>query len=172
MNTQKEIIVRKATKEDAKKMIDYLNTIGGETDFLTFGKGDVKDTEEERANRIEATNSSSNCVLMVATIDNELVGLGSIFSSNSPRMKHIGDLGMSVKKDYWGMGVGSSIIENLITWSKNNGITRKINLLVREDNTRALKLYEKHGFVREGLLSRDFYINDKFYSSIQMGLEI
>lgn len=68
MSTHKEIIVRKARREDAKKMIEYLNTIGGETDFLTFGKGDVKDTEEERANSIEATNSSYNCVLMVATI--------------------------------------------------------------------------------------------------------
>lgn len=172
MSTQKEIIVRKARREDDKKMIEYLNTIGGETDFLTFGKGDVKDTEEERANSIEATNNSYNCVLMVATIDNELVGMGSIFSSNSLRMKHIGDLGMSVRKDYWGIGVGSSLLENLIKWSKNNGITRKINLLVREDNIRAIKLYEKHGFVREGLLSRDFYINDKFYSSVQMGLEI
>jgi RimJ/RimL family protein N-acetyltransferase len=49
---------------------------------------------------------------------------------------------------------------------------RKIDLLVNEENERAIKLYEKYGFVKEGLLSRDIQIDGVFYSSYHMGLKL
>lgn len=51
-------------------------------------------------------------------------------------------------------------------------IIRKINLRVRSDNHSAISLYKKSGFVSEGTITREFFINGKFFDAIHMGLEI
>ena len=38
LNNGKKLYIRQAKPEDAKKMIDYLNLVGGESNNLTFGK--------------------------------------------------------------------------------------------------------------------------------------
>lgn len=87
-------------------------------------------------------------------------------------MKHNGTLGISLRKKYWGIGLGSEIMAYLIDWAKSNKITKKINLLVREDNIRGVKLYEKFGFKKEGLLKKDICVNGIYYNTIAMGLYI
>ncbi|KAJ53018.1 RimJ/RimL family protein N-acetyltransferase [Clostridium tetanomorphum] len=85
---------------------------------------------------------------------------------------HVGEFGVSVLKKYWGNSIGEELIKYLINWSKNSRIIRKINLRVRTDNTRGIYLYKKFGFLEEGVLKRDFLINDVFYDSLLMGMII
>lgn len=163
-------ILRNPTKEDAQAMIDYLNEIGGESDFLTFGENGFKISVEAEAEYIEKTNAMENSEMIVITISDRIVGIGSINSLQKERMKHNGTLGISFRKEYWGVGLGSLVMEYLIEWAKSNGITKKISLLVREDNERGINLYEKFGFEREGLLKNDICVNGVYYSTITMGL--
>jgi RimJ/RimL family protein N-acetyltransferase len=81
-------------------------------------------------------------------------------------------LGISFRKKYWGIGLGNEVMSYLIEWAKSNGITKKISLLVREDNERGIKLYEKFGFEREGLLKKDIWVHGVYHSTITMGLYI
>ncbi|MDN4075058.1 GNAT family protein [Fictibacillus sp. CENA-BCM004] len=55
-------------------------------------------------------------------------------------------------------------------WAKHNRITRRISLVTREDNHRAISLYKKLGFEAEGLVRNDTYINGVYYSTLVMGL--
>lgn len=172
LDNGKTVVIRKANKEDAGNMINYLNQIGGESDFLTFGKDQFKISIEAEESYIENANISDNSIVIVATIDNEIISIGSINSTKKERTKHNGVLGISIKKQYWGIGLGSAMMEYLIKWCKSNKITRRIELLVREDNKRAIKLYEKFGFEREGLLKGDMCVNNIYYNTIMMGLYI
>ncbi|MCR8744665.1 GNAT family N-acetyltransferase [Romboutsia lituseburensis] len=151
-------ILREAMKEDAKQMIDYLNIVGGESDFITFGANEFSMSIEDEENYIEKINSMKNCKMILTIINNEIVGIASVTSDQKERMKHNGILGISFRKKYWGMGIGNEVMKYLIEWSKSNGITKKISLLVREDNARGINLYEKFGFEKEGLLKKDIYI--------------
>src|SRR5690606_13120417 len=114
----------------------------------------------------------NNCIFLVAEVDNEIVGTLTFSASSSQRTRHIGEFGMSVKKAYWGLGVGSNLLSYLIEWAKETNIIRKINLKVREDNIRAIALYKKFGFKKEGIITSYFYVDRRFYSVIEMGLEI
>lgn len=51
-----ELVIREAKKKDAGKIIDYVNKVAGETDYLTFGKGEFSMTEEAEGNFIENIN--------------------------------------------------------------------------------------------------------------------
>ena len=168
----KTAILRSPNKEDAQAMIAYLNIIGGESDFITFGKNEFSMSVEAEQDYIERVNSMNNSKNVLIIIENEIVGIASITSVQKERMKHNGTLGISLRKKYWGIGLGSEIMAYLIDWAKSNKITKKINLLVREDNIRGVKLYEKFGFEKEGLLKKDICVNGIYYNTIAMGLYI
>lgn len=165
-------ILRTPTKEDAKAVIEYLNIIGGESDFITFGANEFTLSLEAEQEHIEKTNSMENCKNVLTIINDEIVGIASISSMQKQRMKHNGTLGISFRKKYWGMGLGNEVMNYLIEWSKSNGITKKISLLVREDNERGIKLYKKFGFEREGLLKKDICVHGVYYNTITMALYI
>ncbi|MGL5560117.1 MAG: GNAT family N-acetyltransferase [Paraclostridium dentum] len=168
----KTAILRSPIKDDAQAMIDYLNIIGGESDFITFGKNEFSMNVEAEQDYIERINSMDNSKNVLIIIEDEIVGIASITSVQKERMKHNGTLGISIRKKYWGIGLGSEIMAYLIDWAKSNKITKKINLLVREDNIRGVKLYEKFGFEKEGLLKKDICVNGVYYNTIAMGLYI
>ena len=168
----KELVIRKAVREDASNIIDYTKTVFGETTYLTRTPEEFLITVEEEEKFIEETNKKNNCIFLVAEVDNEIVGTLTFSASSSHRTRHIGEFGMSVKKAYWGLGIGSNLLAYLIDWARETGVIRKINLKVREDNVRARTLYEKFGFKTEGIITRYFYIEGKFYNVIEMGLEV
>lgn len=71
-----------------------------------------------------------------------------------------------------GVGLGKEMMLQLIQWAGSNSITKKFSLVIREDNTVAIKLYEKLEFKEEGLLIKDNCINNVYYSSLIMALFI
>lgn len=167
-----KLIIRKVKKEDTVQVVEYMLSIGGESDNLTFGKGELKMTIEDEEKFIEDINSKDNAIMIVAIINNRIIGSAALRSGDKNRIKHVGELGITVRKIYWGLGVGGAILNYLIQWAKSTGIIRKVNLIVRDDNENAIKLYKKYGFVEEGLITREFYIKGKFYDAIAMGLKI
>lgn len=166
------IKIREAIKEDAPKVVDYLAKIGGETNFLTFGYGELITTVSDEEASIEEKREAVNKAMIVAVVDDKVIGILSFTGGARPRVKHTGEFGITVLKDYWNQGIGTSMVEQLIKWAISMNVVRKINLRVRSDNYRAIHVYEKLGFHYEGLTTRDFYIDGEFYDSIGMGMEI
>ena len=88
------------------------------------------------------------------------------------RVRHSGELGMSVGQAYWGQGVGSALLDVLIDWAEQTGVVKKINLRVRIDNERAIRLYEAKGFQHEGTLSNEMFVGGRYYDLYAMGLSL
>lgn len=171
INAEK-VIIRKAVEEDAEKLMEYLNVIGGESDFLTFGKGEFGGNIKQEEEFISNALKKENALFIIALINGKLVGNLNFTGGPRERNFHVGEFGISVLKEYWGKGIGEELIAYLIKWSEESKIIRKINLRVRTDNKRGISLYKKLGFLEEGILKRDFLINGKFYDSLLMGLLI
>lgn len=166
------LLVRSAEKKDAATLIKYVKGVAGETDFLTFGKGEFKKTVKEEEQIIEEHRKAPNRIFIIAELEGKIAGLLNVNASEKPRLRHIGDFGITVRKDHWGKGIGTSLIKIMLDWAKASGVIRKINLNVIVNNKTAIKLYEKFGFKKEGLIKRDSYINRKFYDAYAMGLLI
>lgn len=165
------MVIREALKEDALEYVEYLNKIAIETDFLTFGVGEIITTKAEQVSMIEGANAV-NQLMLVAILDNKMVGGLNYRGGARPRVQHAGELGITVLKEYWGLGIGTELLRYLIDWSKRSKLIRKVNLRVRSDNHRAIMLYTRHGFAPEGMITRDLLIGEKFYDSICMGMQI
>ena len=167
-----QLILRKATVDDAKDIIEYLNTVGGESNNLLFGEGEFKLTIEQERAYIENINKDKNALMLLGVIDNRIVSVSQIISQNRQRIGHNSELAISVKKEYWGNRVGSFAIEQLINFAKDNKSIKNISLGVKEDNHNAIKLYKRHGFVEVGVHKNFFNINGNYYDEILMDLYI
>jgi putative acetyltransferase len=93
----------------------------------------------------------SDDYLLVATIDAEVVGnLGLHAASKAPRRRHVGNLGMAVRDDRQGRGVGTALLRSALELADAWLNYQRLELWVYADNLAALHLYRKFGFAIEG----------------------
>lgn len=91
---------------------------------------------------------------LVASIQGEVVGvLGLHTSPNVPRRAHAASIGMAVRDDWQGKGVGNALMRAAVDLADNWLNLRRLELTVFVDNDRAIQLYERHGFITEGTLA-------------------
>lgn len=172
LKNEEELVIRKANSSDALRVIEYVKKVANESDYLTFSSEEFNMTVDEEKEYIKNINQRNNCLFLIAEVSGKIVGNLNFNGNDRLRISHMGEFGISVVKEYWGKGVGSKLLKYLIEWSKKTKIIKKINLVVREDNQRAIELYKRFGFEKEGIITRYFYLNNKFYNAMQMGLKL
>ncbi|MEL7530961.1 MAG: GNAT family protein [Bacteroidota bacterium] len=161
--------IREAKPEDAAKLIAYVKQIADETHFLTFGSDEFQISEAQEASLLKNYAETENRIFFVALLDQQIVGILNIFASGKKRLRHIGELGVSVAKAHWNKGIGRKLLQVALQWAETNPLIRKIDLGVQADNHAAIHLYEDLGFRREGLQSRGSLIEGQFYDVVLMG---
>jgi RimJ/RimL family protein N-acetyltransferase len=105
---------------------------------------------------------------VVCDYQNEIIGFAFI---KHTRIKHVGNLGIVVREDFQGMGIGSKLMNSLIALARREGL-RKICLMVLVDNHRAIKLYKKFGFKITRFIKEGDIYKGKRYDSMEMCLDL
>ena len=65
-------------------------------------------------------------------------------------------------KESQGKGAGTFAVKEILNHAFNNLNLHRVELTVLKNNERAMKLYEKSGFKREGTLRQVYYKNGSF----------
>ena len=164
-------LIAPATEHDAAALLAYLDDVAGETEFLSFGRGGLGLTLEQEAAFVRDLRELENGVMLRASIDGEIAGVATLVRPRTPRVRHMAQLGLSVRQKYWGIGLGRTLSEELILDARELGLTR-VELRVRHDNARAIALYEEIGFQLEGTLRGAFRVDDVEYDDLIMGLRL
>jgi RimJ/RimL family protein N-acetyltransferase len=165
------LLIREAAPEDARAVLDYIECISAESDFLTFGPGEFELTEAEEADFLRKCRQD-NRLYMLGLINDEIAATIHFSAGHRPRIRHTGELGLSVRKQYWNIGIGSLLLDALIDWARQTEVITKINLRVRTDNERALALYRRKGFVAEGTIRKEMFQNGHYFDNHWMGLDV
>ncbi len=168
LKNRQVLIVRPPKIDDAEAIIKYLNIIGGESNNLLFGKDDLSITIEQEKALIDNINNDPNCFMLLGIIENTIVSISQISSPFRKRICHNSEVAISVRKDYWNIGVGSIMLNILIDYAKTKGTIRNITLKVKASNTRAMYLYKKLGFKVVGIHKNYFNIDGKYDDVILM----
>ena len=166
------ITIEKAKVSDAAGVLEYLKKIGGETDNLTFGEEGLPFGVEDEKKYIKSLENSTSSVMFLAKYDGQIIGDASFSSSPRERIKHRGELAVSVVKAYWGQGIGSRLMENIIDFAKNVAGCEIIHLQVKSDNERAINLYKKYGFEKIGQFKGYLKIDGEYIDCDLMNLYI
>ena len=88
---------------------------------------------------------------LVACADGEVVGhIGLHTFPNHPRRRHVGQIGMTVRDDWQGKGIGTALMQAVVELADKWLNLSRLELDVYTDNEPAIKLYKKFGFTIEG----------------------
>ena len=86
----------------------------------------------------------------VALYQGEVVGNLGLEVCVNPRRRHVASLGMGVKDNFAGKGVGSALLQTAVDLCDNWINIKRLELTVYTDNEQAINLYKKFGFQIEG----------------------
>ena len=107
--------------------------------------------------------------MLVACAEGEVVGnLGLETSPNRPRVRHVGSIGMAVRDDWQGKGVGTALMGAALDLADNWLNLMRIELRVYVDNSAAVALYKKFGFEIEGTHRRLAFRNGEYVDAYSM----
>ncbi|QKS69927.1 GNAT family N-acetyltransferase [Paenalkalicoccus suaedae] len=109
--------------------------------------GDVEVEREWIKGYIEGEHHNR---LFVAEHEGELMGLINFDCPNKAKLRHQGSFGMSVATKWRGQGVGEALLVTLLEFASEHASIDTVRLDVLATNERAIRLYEKLGFVHEG----------------------
>ncbi len=87
---------------------------------------------------------------LVALAEGDIVGAAGLHTVANMRLRHAGSIGMAVRDDWQGKGVGSALMRELLSLADNWLNLKRVELEVYTDNPAAIALYTKFGFEYEG----------------------
>ena len=97
-----------------------------------------------------------------------IIGAAGLTVNANHRTRHSGSIGIMIHKEYQNKGVGTALMDSLIDVADNWLILVRIELAVFEDNERAIHLYEKFGFEKEGIKRLAAIRNGKYENEYLM----
>lgn len=150
LKSGKKCLLRSLEPDDAREAFDLFQTTHAETDFLTsYPDENSYDDEGWRANMGRLAESGRD-VEVGAYVDGRLLGTVSVNGlSKRCKMRHRAELGISVLREAWGLGIGRALMEAAIGCARQMGFAQ-LELEVVADNERAIGLYRSLGFVEFG----------------------
>ena len=105
---------------------------------------------------------------LVAVVDGEVVGVIGLHTSSRPRVNHRGEIGMMVRDDWQGKGVGKAMMQAVVDLADKWLNLSRIELTVFTDNEPAIALYRKFGFEIEGELRKYAFRDGEFVDAYAM----
>lgn len=149
-------VIRNAEATDAQEVLDVMQRAHVQTDFLRSYPNEMAiDVEQERSWLSERLESERE-IELVGVVDGVIVGSAGVEEvGTTSKVWHRAELGISVIRQYWGIGIGGALIDACIACATAAEYSQ-LELQVVADNARALALYIKRGFVEYGRNPRGF----------------
>ena len=149
-------VLRNGTAADAREVLDNFIRNHAQTDFLTTYPDEVTFTAEQEGKYLQAKADSPKEAELVAEIDGRIVGQAGIEAiGRADKVKHRADFGISIDRDFWGLGMGRALTRACIALAKQAGYLQ-LELQAVAENEHALALYASEGFTEYGRNPKGF----------------
>ena len=158
---------------DAEKMIAYLKATAEETEYGLSYPEEMDFTLKDEEAFIANYNKDNGSIMISAFDGDRLAGNASLCCvMDRKKTWHRATFGIAIRKTDWGQGLGKKILTELIAFAKNAGY-ELLELEVAADNTAAVELYKKLGFVVYGTRSHSLKLKSgEYYDELLMAMAL
>lgn len=157
--------LRPARPTDGRALAGLFADVRREGRWLITTPGSVSEPSE--AFWIGEMIRAAEHLVLVAEADGDVVGNVLVSVDRGVATEHIGVLSITIDQEWRDVGIGTEMVAAAQRWTRERGL-RKLSLGVFPDNERAMAVYEKRGFVREGLRRRQYRAGDDFRDEVLM----
>jgi RimJ/RimL family protein N-acetyltransferase len=166
-----DLIIRQAQPEDAEQLLAHIQAIASEPEVqILLESEEVRLTLEEERQWVTSHLASRNSTLLVAEAGGKIVGVLDCEGGQRNAVRHVVKLGVSVRQEWRDRGIGRALMEAAVAWARETGIVKRIELHVTVCNPRAIHLYEKLGFEKEGKIQGGLLKNGQYLDLWLMAL--
>ena len=152
----REAQLRNGVAADGDAVYELFQLTHAETDYLLSYPDENSLDPEQEAQFLQEKTDSPNEIEILAIVDGKVVGMAGIEAVGKKfKVRHRADLGISVLKEYWGLGLGKALMLACIQCAKDAGYAQ-VELNVVAENERALSLYRSVGLEEFGRNPRGF----------------
>ena len=160
-----QTVIRQIQLQDADAFRACLDSVARERKYLA----QVEAPPLEKVREFVSQSVDQDAAQYVAVTNGKIVGWCDVFPHWAYALKHVGTLGMGVQAGFRGQGIGRALLLKTLEHALKNEVYR-VTLEAREDNTRAIHLYEQVGFKHEGRAACALRFDGVFYTGIKMAL--
>ena len=153
-------ILRDARVEDAEPLARLYAAVRAEGRWLVTPPNAISAPSE--AFFIAELIRSDESAVLVADADGQVIGNALVMSDRDVSSRHVGVLSITVAEAWRDVGIGTALVAATQDWVRRRGLTR-LALSVFPDNARAIAVYTRAGFVREGIRRRQYRQADGTY---------
>lgn len=142
--------IERASEGHLEGLCQAIETVARERRYL----GNVDGFPLDEVRQFAAALAATGGVQLVAVDDDgSVAGWCDVRRNPFEGFRHVGTLGIGLLSAYRGLGLGPRLLARTVEAASAAGMHR-IELEVFASNTRAVHVFEKAGFVREGLKRR------------------
>lgn len=164
MNKKLKLEIRQPRMSDLDSLLKIINSLVEEKAMITVQK---KLTRKEEEKYLKGIIKDKNTFHLFLVVDGEVMGSGSIVRFEGIR-SHVGELGISIKKEARGKGLGNKLFEKIMEEGVKKFKLKIVVLNVFKSNKIAQNLYGKNGFKKVGEIKNEVQYYGKYDDSIMM----
>ena len=156
--------LRRAVESDAEMLLKYLKIVWGETRYLMREPEDMSLTVEKEREILRERAESDTGLMLLSEVDGEHAGTAFFDAiGKQNRARHRCSVGITLYRAFWGMGVGTALMGEILQRAKMAGY-EQAELEVVSANAAAIGLYRKLGFETTGTIPRALKYRDGTYA--------
>lgn len=163
---QQRVILRTPRSEDLDGLMELINSLVDEKAEIARTEKVTRKEETEWLPKMLANLEKNELFFLVAEVDGKLVASSDVHILSGDE-KHVGVLGIIIKRGYRELGIGTEIMKALVEQTTTLGL-KVLTLHVFATNKRAIHVYEKVGFIQTGRIPKKHFRESQYIDEIIM----
>jgi RimJ/RimL family protein N-acetyltransferase len=159
----REVLLRHSRQGDAERVHAYVCALGCSTDMILTYEDDLPPIERIQSHIDMIPRKQFYSLVALDPDTGEVVGNASFRFAVRKKLMHSAELGMGVLPSHRGLGLGKVLLERSIRDMHDFPKIERLELTTLERNTHARAMYERAGFVQEGVKKRSLKQPDDSY---------
>jgi len=162
--------VRSAQPREAGKVLDHAWRVRAEPEVSVEDQAEFRCDADQLRGILKTALEADNGFFLVAAAENDVVATLSVAGGRHAKVRHVGEIGVSVHTGWRRRGVARHLLEVAIEHARAAPALRRLSLEVFAGNTAAIRLYESLGFCHEGRRRGHVRVGDRDEDVLLMGL--
>lgn len=161
------LLIRQAEHGDARSLIILQKAVESQSPYMLYDADERVQSTQQARKTIIGWKKEDHSTILMANMNGEHIGYLFVIGNPQNRAAHRASIVIGLHQKAHGKGIGKQLMEQAEEWAQERGISR-LELTVVAENHPAIKLFEKMGFVKEGIRRRALMIDGVSHDEIYM----
>ena len=162
----REVVLRTPKWEDLDDFLALINSLVDEKAEIARTEKVSREEEIDWLSKVLSRLEKDETFYLVAEVGGKVVAVSEI-SKRSGYEKHVGVIGIAIRNEFRDLGIGTEMIKTLVKQAQEIGL-KVLTLTAFASNKRAIRVYEKVGFVQTGRVPKKHFKDGKYIDEIIM----